>query len=126
QRRNADRRGEELMSVSRPFTLRRRARWARPWAMALIVAMALMTNGGPQFLTTVVNAQQQTAPVSQGFHLDAEDLRFIFHAIEVSQDHAAGGELRGTGPNQGSDPQLPLGLRTADGSVHKPRRRQEK
>src|SRR5262245_15094500 len=105
------------MSAPRPLTLRR-SRWARPWALLLVVAMALMTNGAPQFLSISVNAQQQTAVVSQGFNLNNEDVQFIFEQIQVAQAHAAGGTLLGTGPFQVSDPQLPRGLRTVDGNFN--------
>ncbi|MFL5365984.1 MAG: peroxidase family protein, partial [Myxococcales bacterium] len=71
-------------------------------------------------LYPATSARAQTAPVGAGFPIDAGDLRFIFHQIEVSQFHAAGGVLLGPGPNQVSlngvaDPQLPIGLRTVDG-----------
>jgi len=104
------------MNVSRPLTCRR-IRGARPWAIVAMIAMALMTNGGSQFLSTVVKAQS-VAPTSQGFTIDAGDLRFIYEQILVAQDHAAGGVLLGGGPNQVSDPQLPRGLRTVDGSFN--------
>ena len=114
------------MNVSRPFTCRR-AGWARPWAIALVIAMALMTNGAPQFLMMVVDvdAQQQVAPVGNGFVINDDDLRFIFKQIQVAQANAAGGALLGPGPNQvnsqaapAGDPQLPMGLRTVDGSYN--------
>src|SRR6185503_5413059 len=107
------------MTISRPFSCRRaRLRWLRPCAIVLTIAMALMTNGGSHWLMPVVSAQQQASPVSQGFHLLPEDLRFIYEQILVAQDHAAGGNLLGPGPNQVSDPQLPRGLRTVDGSFN--------
>src|SRR5262249_60750720 len=62
--------------------------------------------------------QAQTAPVGAGFVIDANDLRFIYEQILVAQDHAAGGNLLGPGPNQVHDPQLPRGLRTVDGSFN--------
>ena len=94
----------------------RRAR-SRQWAIAMLVAMTLTPAGNPIFIP-VVQAQQQVAPVSQGFNINAEDLRFIYQQILVAQDHAAGGTLLGPGPNQVSDPQLPRGLRTVDGSFN--------
>ena len=107
------------MNVSRPFTCRRaHMRWTRPWAFVLMIIMTLMTNGGSHWLTPVVSAQQQVAPVSQGFNIDAGDLRFIFEQIQVAQEHAAGGTLLGPGPFQVPDPQLPRGLRTVDGSFN--------
>jgi len=80
------------MNVSRPFTCRRtRLRWIRPVAIVLTIVMALMTNGGSHWLMPTVEAQQQVAPVSQGFNINAEDLRFIFQQILVAQEHASGG-----------------------------------
>ncbi len=81
------------------------------------MAMALSPAGNPIFVPGL-KAQQQVAPVSQGFNIDAQDLRFIFQQILVAQDHAAGGTLLGSGPNQVSNPQLPRGLRTVDGSFN--------
>src|SRR5437868_11376537 len=104
------------MRVKQPFTCRR-SRSAKRWAVAMMIAMTLSPIGRPVFQPTV-HAQQQTAPVSQGFNLTAGDLRFIYEQILVSQDHAAGGTLLGPGPNQVSDPQLPRGLRTVDGSFN--------
>ncbi|HET9595230.1 MAG TPA: peroxidase family protein [Anaeromyxobacteraceae bacterium] len=86
-------------------------------------------------LYPVTSAHAQAAPVGNGFSIDAEDVRFIFHQIEVAQAHAAGGALLGSGPNQvnlngptslacvtgaacGPDPQLPVGLRTVDGTFN--------
>jgi len=80
----------------------------------------------------VVQAQVQVAPIGNGFVLDAEDLRFIFHQIAVAQQHvvtASAGHpcdtLIGPGPNQvnsvsspNGNPQLPVGLRTVDGSCN--------
>jgi beta-lactam-binding protein with PASTA domain len=104
------------MRNSTPFTCRR-TRWARPWALALTIAMTLMTNN-IQWLVPTVRAQVQVAPVGNGFVIDGADLRFIYDQILVAQDHAAGGTLLGTGPHQVSDPQLPRGLRTVDGSFN--------
>src|SRR6266705_4143691 len=88
-------------------------------ALAMVLAMCL-SGVGPTFRPTV---HAQAAPVGAGFVLDAGDLRFIFHAIEIAQYHAAGGTLLGPGPNQVNlfgtpNPQLPLGLRTVDGSFN--------
>lgn len=68
-------------------------------------------------------ARAQVGPVGNGFPIDAGDLRFILHQIEVGQFHAAGGALLGPGPNQVNmsgvpDPQLPVGLRTVDGTFN--------
>src|SRR5256712_12623480 len=111
------------MSLSKPFTCRR-ARSSKRWAIVTMIAMVLSTVGGPLFVPTV-KAQAQTAPIGEGFHLDAGDLRFIFYAIEIAPDHAAGGTLLGPGPNQVNlfgvpNAQLPLGLRTVDGSFNNP------
>lgn len=102
------------MSVLRPFTCRR-IQSARPWAIATVIAM-LATSSGGHFLTPTVEAQ--TAPVGAGFMLDAGDLRFIFRQIQIAEAHAAGGELLGPGPVQVSEPRLPFGLRTVDGSFN--------
>src|SRR5512132_986219 len=74
-------------------------------------------------LSPLASARAQVAPVGNGFSIDAGDLRFIFHQIEVAQFHAAGGALLGPGPNQVNlngvpDPQLPVGLRTVDGTFN--------
>jgi beta-lactam-binding protein with PASTA domain/Ca2+-binding RTX toxin-like protein len=76
-----------------------------------MVLSSLTPGGSP----VVVRAQ---APVGAGFALNAGDLRFIFRQIEIAQAHAAGGELLGPGPNQVSEPRLPFGLRTVDGSFN--------
>src|SRR5437588_362595 len=64
------------MRVKQPFTCRR-SRSAKRWAVAMMIAMTLSPIGRPVFQPTV-HAQQQTAPVSQGFNLTAGDLRFIY------------------------------------------------
>src|SRR4029450_7923183 len=104
------------MRVKQPFTCRR-SRTAKRWAVLTMIAMTLSPIGRPVFQPTV-HAQQQVPPVSQGFNIDAGALRFIYEQILVAQDHAAGGALLGSGPNQVSDPQLPRGLRTVDGSFN--------
>ncbi len=83
----------------------------------MMIAMIVSPIGRPIFQPTV-HAQQQVAPVNQGFNITDGDLRFIYEQILVAQDHAAGGTLLGPGPNQVSDPQLPRGLRTVDGSFN--------
>jgi heme peroxidase/PASTA domain-containing protein/hemolysin type calcium-binding protein len=88
----------------------RSKKWSTAVAAALVAAIGL-----PIFTPTVV---AQTAPVGNGFALDVGDLRFIYDQILVAQDHAAGGTLLGPGPHQVSDPQLPRGLRTVDGSFN--------
>jgi beta-lactam-binding protein with PASTA domain/Ca2+-binding RTX toxin-like protein len=107
---------EKIMIRKQPFTCRR-SRSANRWAVAMMIAMTLSPIGQPVF-QPVVHAQQQTAPVSQGFNITAGDLRFIYEQILVAQDHAAGRALLGPGPNQVADPQLPRGLRTVDGSFN--------
>jgi hypothetical protein len=97
-----------------PFTCRR-TRAARRWAVMLMIAMTLTTNGGPLFMPAV---DAQTAPVGAGFVLNTGDLRFIFHQIEIAEAHAAGGELLGLGPNQVPEVRIPWGLRTVDGSFN--------
>src|SRR5258705_3937945 len=92
---------------------------SRYWALVPVLAMIFSPTGIPFLAPQVaVQAQTQSAPVGAGFVVDPDDLRFIFHQIQVAQAHAAGGQLLGPGPNQVSDPQLPLGLRTVDGSYN--------
>src|SRR3954471_2130939 len=105
------------MRVKQKFFTCRRSRAAKRWAVLTMIAMMLSPIGRPVF-QPVLEAQQQVAPVNQGFFINAEDLRFIYDQILVAQDHAAGGTLLGSGPNQVSDPQLPRGLRTVDGSFN--------
>ncbi len=106
--------GEVSMNALTFFTCRR-ARSAKRWAIVTTIVMTLPSFGGTRVAPTVL---AQAAPVGQNFVLDAGDLRFIYQQILVAQDHAAGGKLFGTGPNQVSDPQLPRGLRTVDGSYN--------
>src|SRR6266850_8540395 len=116
-----------IMKAVKPFTCRG-IRSRKPWSIAVVCAMIVSTFGSSVFVPTV---QAQTAPVGAGFFLDAGDLRFIYHAIEIAQDHSAAvttacptcGTLLGSGPNQvnlfgNPDAQLPLGLRTVDGSFN--------
>src|SRR3954466_13171563 len=105
------------MRVKQKFFTCRRSRAAKRWAVLTMIAMMLSPIGRPVF-QPVLEAQQQVAPVNQGFFINAEDLRFIYDQILVAQDHAAGGTLLGPGPHQVSDPQLPRGLRTVDGSFN--------
>src|SRR4051812_42929110 len=100
------------------------------WRNIVVFSQVLLIAMYP---ATQVHAQ--TAPVGNGFTIDSKDLRFIFHAIEVAQFNAAGNPLLGAGPNQvnlrtpisagcsagnacGADPQLPVGLRTVDGTFN--------
>src|SRR4029078_2631263 len=88
------------------------------------MVVAIFFSGvGPAFLPqTTVSAQ--TAPVGQGFIVNADDLRFIFAQILVAQDHAAGGVLQGVGAGIGTTvkirpgPHVPSGLRPVDGSYN--------
>ena len=101
------------------------------WRNTLVVGQLLLLALYPG-----TSAHAQTAPVGNGFVINGEDLRFIFHAIEVAQFNAAGNPLLGPGPFQvnlrtpisaacdpagaacPSDPQQPVGLRTVDGSFN--------
>src|SRR5499426_3135293 len=105
-----------MMRARKPLTCRR-IRSAKPWAVVTALAMLLSGIGSPIF-TPTVQAQVSSTTSGQGFTIDAGDLRFIYQQILVAQDHAAGGTLLGSGPNQVSDPQLPRGLRTVDGSFN--------
>ena len=46
------------------------------------------------------------------------DLDFVLEQIKISENHAAGGQLSGTGANQISNPLFPYGLRTVDGEMN--------
>jgi hypothetical protein len=81
--------------------------------------MLVSTIGGP----SRADGQRANCAVAQGFVIADSDLRFIFHQIEIAENHAGGGQLLGPGPNQVNlfgtpNPQLPLGLRTVDGSFN--------
>src|SRR5207248_4970575 len=65
------------------------------WRNMLLIGQVMLLA-----LYPVTSAHAQTAPVGNGFVINDEDLRFIFHAIEVAQANAAGGALLGSGPNQ--------------------------
>jgi Ca2+-binding RTX toxin-like protein len=102
------------MNVLKRLTCRG-VRWEKRWAIVMVIAMLTASSGGPAFVPT---ARAQGSLAAVGFVLDAGDLRFIFHAIEIAQAHSAGGELFGTGPNQVAEVRLPFGLRTIDGSFN--------
>jgi Ca2+-binding RTX toxin-like protein len=94
---------------------------ARKYLAVIMAAAMVFTGYGPAFLSPQrVQAQVGAGgqPVGQGFVVNAGDVRFIYQQILVAQDHAAGGQLLGPGPNQVADPQLPRGLRTVDGSFN--------
>jgi len=110
----------------------RRAR-SRYWAFITVLTMIVSPTGIPFLAPQVaVQAQTQSAPVGSGFVLNREDLRFIFHQVEVGRQHAITftqghpcDTLIGPGPLQvngisspNGDPQLPVGLRTVDGSCN--------
>ena len=95
------------------FPPRRRARATRVRMITILTVCALASSGMPRHTTTV---HAQLGPVGSGFTLDAGDLRFIYQQILISQDHAAGLPLVGSGPNQIPEVRLPFGLRTVDGS----------
>ena len=85
---------------------------------------------GASMAPGLIAAQSASAaPEGQGFALNASDLRFIFHQIEIAEHHAATattdnrcGTLVGDGPDQlpnvGNGKELPFGLRTVDGSCN--------
>ena len=108
------------MSRKQPFTCRRSPS-AKRWAVAMMIAMMLSPIGRPVF-QPAVQAQQQVAPVGQGFVIDAEDLRFIYQQILVAQANAAGTPLNKLVQTSGFpfNPQLTMGLRTVDGSFNNP------
>jgi beta-lactam-binding protein with PASTA domain len=98
------------------------------WPLLMVAAMFL-SGISPSFLQqSTVNAQVVAggAPVGNGFVINADDVRFIYDQILVAQDHATApsvacptcGTLLGQGAHQVSDPQLPRGLRTVDGSYN--------
>jgi hypothetical protein len=110
-----------------------KSRWRNTLVIGQLLLLALYPMTPVQAQVAPVAAP--LAPVGNGFVINAEDLRFIFHQIEVAQFNAAGGSLLGTGPNQvnlngptsmacangaacPTDPQLPVGLRTVDGSYN--------
>jgi Ca2+-binding RTX toxin-like protein len=88
------------------------------WLTLLTLAALISTLGD----RVVIRAQ--SAPVGANFVLDAGDLRFIFHQIEIAQDHSTrlatnpNASPFGTGANQVPEVRLPFGLRTVDGSFN--------
>ena len=55
------------------------------------------------------------ASSAQAVTLIRSDADFILTQIKIAENHAGGGELRGPGPNQVSNPLFGYGLRTVDG-----------
>src|SRR5438105_2908286 len=119
-----------IMRVPKLLTCRRSPS-AKRSAIVTAIAMMIWSVGGPLLVPQPVQAQ--TAPIGNGFVLDAEDLRFIFKQIQVAQNHATPpsaacptcGSLLGPGANQvngqaapNGNPQLPMGLRTVDGKYN--------
>src|SRR2546425_3907518 len=102
------------MTQPQRFTCRG-IRRQKQWAIVSAIALIMSTFGG-RGPGEVVHAQG--GPAAVGFVLDAGDLRFIFHAIEIAQANSAGGQLFGPGQNQVPEVRLPLGLRTVDGSFN--------
>src|SRR5262245_54387515 len=90
----------------------RRSIWFKRWVIVTMIAIVVVNPGSR---TQRVHAQ---SPAGAGFVLDAGDLRFIFHQIEIAEAHSAGGQLFGPGPLQVPEIRLPFGLRTVDGSFN--------
>src|SRR4051812_50169508 len=91
------------------------------WPFVMVAAMFL-SGISPSFLSqSTVNAQVVAggAPVGQGFIINADDVRFIYDQILVAQDHAAGGQPLGPGPEHGHDPPPPRGPRPGRGPFQK-------
>ena len=97
----------------RPTRLRR--------AVGMISAFAVATVGAVTMSAApVAFAATDTDP---SFRLIPADLEFILRQIEISEAHAAGGELLCDDPTDTTgkcvpDPTLPYGLRTVDGSYN--------
>src|SRR3954465_15545670 len=100
------------------FLTCRRTPSARRWAIVATLAMTLSGNTAPLFFTPENGVVHAQATAAVGFVLNAGDIRFIFRQIQIAQEHAAGNPLLGLGPLQVSDPRLPFGLRTVDGSFN--------
>ena len=90
--------------------------------LAITVIVALLASMFALGSTTVVGA----APVGEGFTVSPADLSYILKQIKIAEAHVANttastgpcGALLGTGPDQIPAPELPLGLRTVDGSCN--------
>ncbi|HYU46130.1 MAG TPA: peroxidase family protein, partial [Terriglobales bacterium] len=100
----------------------------------LMRSLVLITKTSALLLVTlmamsifVVMAAAQASP-GTGFHINAADVRYIFHQIQIGQAHAAQtripgnapncAALLGPGPNQIADPRFPYGLRAVDGNCN--------
>lgn len=100
----------------------------RKWVYLTSAMAVTLLAGGPDQLGRI--AQAQTAPVGQGFTLNASDLRFILAQIRIAERHSATRTadnpcrtLVGNNPDQiprgtGQTIELPWGLRTVDGSCN--------
>jgi Ca2+-binding RTX toxin-like protein len=97
----------------------RQAKPALRASLGMLVSLALLISSAG-----VSPARVVAAPVGAGFALDAGDLRFILTQIKISETHVANttvatgpcGAL--LGPGLVSEPRLPFGLRTVDGSCN--------
>ncbi|MCW2960378.1 MAG: heme peroxidase [Thermoleophilia bacterium] len=102
---------------SRSSFIARRRQVLAAASVGLTVVAAACIAGGSQMTT----ADAAVAPQGQGFQLNRGDMRFILKQIKISEAHATkengpGTPLVGDGEFQISDPMLPFGLRTVDGS----------
>ena len=82
------------------------------------------------FFAMLATSPTEAAPVGQGFNLNRSDLRHILRQIKISEQHVATrtpanpcATLLGPGPNQipnqtQQGAELPLGLRTVDGTCN--------
>src|SRR3954447_15136042 len=110
----------------RPFlgpTARNRRRGRSVAAVASLAVVAGL-------FTPWATAPADAAPVGQGFNVNRSDLRHILRQIKISEQHVATltpaapcSTLLGTGPNQipnntQQGAELPLGLRTVDGTCN--------
>ena len=75
----------------------RRLSARRRWAIAMIIVLSL---SGVSPCSRQQRCMRRPRRSGHGFVINGEDVRFIFHQIDVAQAHAAGGTLLGPGPNQ--------------------------
>jgi len=109
---------------------RRRAASRTPLVRRGVAGATALLLGASMTPALIAAQSASAAPVGQGFKLNASDLRFIFKQIQIAENHAATPRtpdnpcngLVGDGPNQipdvGNGKELPLGLRTVDGSCN--------